>query len=307
MLAHLPGFSGGLLHHFISILQHILFVKNIHNIRYLRESIRRKAARRKFKTYGHTITDYNFPDVGNFQYANWDNPLSMGKIITNEQYQFYKQFINEGDLAVDIGANIGDTTVPMSLCSGNKGLVLGFECNPVIYTILEVNEQLNPEKTNIQAVPYAISETEEEFFYNSSEGSMSNGGISREAKNRHGKFGLSKKVKSVNLEKFLNKEYPEWISKLSFIKTDTEGHDLIILKSIDSLIRKTRPVIVAECFKRANREEREEIYRMFRQLDYQIYHAEKYEEGKQNIPLDIDDFFRMEHFDFLALPLSASS
>jgi FkbM family methyltransferase len=276
-------------------------------IRYLREYLKRKAARRKFQTYSHTITDYNFPGVGDFQYANWDNPLSMGKIITNEQYQFYTQFIREGDLAVDIGANIGDTTVPMSLSAGNKGLVLGFECNPVIYSILEINEQLNPEKPNIKAVPYAISETEEEFFYNSSEGSMSNGGISREAKNNHGKFGLSEKVKSVNLVKFLEKEYPEWISKLSFIKTDTEGHDLIILKSIESLIRETRPVIVAECFKRASREEREEIYRMFGQLDYQIYHADKYEGGMQNIPLNIDDFFNMEHFDFLALPVSASS
>lgn len=226
----------------------------------------------------------------------------MGKIITNDQYQFYTQFIREGDLAVDIGANIGDTTVPMSLSAGNKGLVLGFECNPVIYSIPEVNEQLNPEKTHIKAVPYAISETEEEFFYNSSEGSMSNGGISREAKNNHGKYGLNQKVKSVNLERFLEKEYPEWISKLSFIKTDTEGHDLIILKSIDSLIRKTRPVILAECFKRASKEEREEIYTMFMRLNYQIYHADIYMEGRENIPLTVDDFYSMGHFDFLALP-----
>ncbi len=276
-------------------------------LRYLKESLKRKAARRNFRTYNHTITDYNFPGIGTFCYANWDNPLSMGKIITNEQYEFYTQFIREGDLAVDIGANIGDTTVPMALAAGNKGLVLGFECNPVIYAILEINEQLNPEKTNIKAVPYAISETEEEFYYNSSEASLSNGGISREAKNNHGKFGLNHKVKSVNLERFLEKEYPEWISKLSFVKTDTEGHDLIILKSIDSLIWKTRPVILAECFKRASREEREEIYTMLRQLDYQIYNADKYKEGSENIPLTIDDFNGMGHFDFLALPASTNS
>jgi len=50
----------------------------------------------------------------------------------------------KGDLAVDIGANIGDTTVPMALVAGSEGMVLGFECNPVIFEILAVNEKLNP-------------------------------------------------------------------------------------------------------------------------------------------------------------------
>ncbi|KPL26184.1 MAG: hypothetical protein AMS23_02720 [Bacteroides sp. SM1_62] len=94
-------------------------------LNYIKESLKRKAARRKFRTYKHTITDHNFPGAGAFRYASWDTPLSMGKVITSDHYQYYKQFIKEGDLAVDIGANIGDTTVPMALAAGRKGLVLG--------------------------------------------------------------------------------------------------------------------------------------------------------------------------------------
>ena len=271
-------------------------------IRYLRESFKRKKSRRKFQAYGHTITDYNFPGVGDFQYANWDNPLSMGKIITNDQYQYYKQFIKEGDLAVDIGANIGDTTVPMALVAGKEGMILGFECNPLIFEILVVNEQLNPNLTNIKALSYAISEKEDEFFYNSSEASLSNGGISLTERNQHGKYGLETKVKSVHLERFLEKEYPEWINKLSFIKTDTEGHDLVILKSLRSLIDKTRPVIESECFKRASRPERKELFEMFLELDYNMFHADTYSGKDKSTQLNLSDFNRIEHFDFLAIP-----
>ena len=271
-------------------------------IKYFKESFKRKVARRKFQTYGHTITDYNFPGVGEFQYANWDNPLSMGKVITNDQYEYYKQFVKEGDLAVDIGANIGDTTVPMALVAGSKGMVLGFECNPVIFEILAVNEKLNPKLSNIKAQPYAISEKEGEFFYNSSEASLSNGGISSTEKNLHGKFGLETKVKSVNLERFLEKEYPDWINKLSFIKTDTEGHDLVILKSLRSLIEKTRPVIESECFKRASRPERKGFFDMFSELDYKMFLVDTFSGKENSTQMNLSDFYSLEHFDFLAIP-----
>lgn len=271
-------------------------------IKYLKASFGRKLARRRFRTYEPIIQNYNFPDTGSFQYARWSNPLSMGKELKEEKIKYYQKFIKKGDLVIDIGANIGDTTVPMGLVAGKEGLVIGFECNPVIYEVLKVNEGLNPDKTNIKAVPYAISEDESEFYYNSSEASLSNGGISTEAKSIHGKFGLQQKIKSVNLEKFLNEHHPDSIEKLTFIKTDTEGHDLIILKSLRKLLEKTRPVVDAECFKRATKEERKELFEMFAALDYKVYHADTFLESERLAPLSLDDFYTMIHFDFLAIP-----
>ena len=271
-------------------------------IKYFKASFQRKIARRKFRTYEPTILNYNFPGVGSFQYARWNNPLSSGNQIKEDKLNYYRNFIKEGDLVVDIGANIGDTTVPMALMAGKKGLVLGFECNPVIFEIVKVNERLNPDKTNIRALPHAISKDESEFYYHSSEASLSNGGISKVAKSLHGKFGLQQKIKSVNLEKYLNDHYPDSLDKLTFIKTDTEGHDLIILKSIRNLLEKTRPVVDAECFKRATKDERKELYEMFTEMDYNIYHVDTFVETGKLVPLELDDFYSMTHFDFLAIP-----
>lgn len=106
----------------------------------------------------------------------------------------------------------------------------------------------------------------------------------------------------MNLENYLNEHYPDSIDRLSFIKTDTEGHDLIILKSIRNLLEKTRPVVDAECFKRATKEERKELYEMFTSLNYNIYHVDTFIETEQLTPLNLDDFYSMVHFDFLAIP-----
>ena len=113
---------------------------------------------------------------------------------------------------------------------------------------------------------------------------------------------MPQKVKSVNLERYLGKHYPEWIDRLTFLKTDTEGHDLIILKSIRNLILRTRPVIDAECFTRATKDERKEVYEMFSAMDYTIFHVDTFAGEDQSMPLKLDDFYRMDHFDFLAIP-----
>ena len=50
---------------------------------------------------------------------------------------FYKKCIKKGDFVIDIGANVGDTTVPMAIAAGAEGLTLGFDPNPYVYKILE--------------------------------------------------------------------------------------------------------------------------------------------------------------------------
>lgn len=283
--------------------EYFLHSKHLYRlIKYFKESIKRKVARRKFVVYDHSIMVYNFQGAGRFRYARWNNPLARNTLVKEEQFNYYKKFIKQGDLAIDIGANIGDTTVPMGLAAGKNGMVLGFECNPVIFKILKVNEGLNPEKTNIKAIPFAISQNEEEFFYNSSEASLSNGGISREQENNHGKFALDQKVKSVNLEKFLNNEYPEWIDRLSFIKTDTEGHDIVILKSIESLIRKIRPVVEVECFMNASKEDRKDLLEIFSRNNYKVFLVDNFINSSESTELNIEDFHKMKKFDFVAIP-----
>ncbi len=245
-------------------------------IKYFKDSFSRKIARRITKDYPAKIETFNVDGFGKVEFANWDNPLVIPRELDSNLISFFKQFIKEGDFCIDIGANIGDTTVPMALCNGKDGITLGFDPNPYVYKILEVNASLNIDKTNIVPVPFAISEREEEFYFISSEASFSNGGISTDKSTKHGKFIHPDKIKGVNLEDYLNENYKNWLPKFSFIKIDTEGYDKEILKSIRGLIKQFMPTIVAESFGKSTDAEKIELYEVIEQMGYDIYYFDDF-------------------------------
>ena len=253
---------------------------------YFKESFRRKKARRFTKEYPAKIDSFDLKDEGKIDFANWDNPLVTPKEITQEMVDFFKKFIKKGDLVVDIGANIGDTTVPMALAAGNTGIALGFDPNPFVYKILEINASLNKEKQHIIPLPYAITVHEEEFYYISSEASFANGAISPTKESMHGKYIFPDKIKGINLQALLEKNYNDKLSDFSFIKIDTEGYDKEILKSISDLIQKYKPVIVAESFGNSVPEAKEELYNVIEKHGYEIFYFEDFDINAKVIKIE---------------------
>lgn len=240
--------------------------------KYLKASFRRKIARRFTKEYPPVLETFHFNEYGTIQFANWSNPLVGKQQLSEPMVFFFKQFIKPGDLVIDIGANIGDTTVPMALCAGKEGLTLGFDPNPFVFKILQKNASLNKDKTNIVPVRCAVTDKEEEFYFISSEASFSNGGISPTKESNHGRFIYHEKIKGVPLKQFLEEQYKEKVAKLSFIKIDTEGYDKEIIKSISDLIQTYRPVVVAESFGKATPEHKRELYDVISKLGYDIFY-----------------------------------
>jgi FkbM family methyltransferase len=241
-------------------------------LKYVKESFRRKKARRISQEYPHIIDIFNLPRDGRIEFANWENPLAP-KIEINQSYvDFFRKFIKEGDFVIDIGANIGDTTVPMAIAAGKNGLTIGFDPNPFVYKILEINASLNKDITNISVFPFAISRQEEEFYYVSSEASFANGAISPVIDSKkHGKFVFPKKIKGIVLTDFLRRKYKDSLNKLSLIKIDTEGYDKEILKSIPEIINEYKPVIVVESFVNNTEEEKMELFQVLKDYNYTIY------------------------------------
>ncbi len=241
-------------------------------LRYLRDSFNRKKARRVFQHFGYQIDQFQLPDEGTIEYANWLNPLVPPKMITQQEVDFFKTVIRKGGLAIDIGANTGDLTVSMGIAAGADGLVLALDPNTQVYAILEANTKLNQNKAHIIPLPFAATPTDGEFFFASSEASFSNGGlVNNDSDATHGKYKLKEKVKGVNLEKYLHKHHAAWLTKLSFIKVDTEGNDLSVLKTLESLIATYKPAIVAEVFPTLTREERTAMYAFLSDLGYHLY------------------------------------
>ena len=246
-------------------------------ISYFKESFRRKKARRITQEYPAKIDSFDLKNEGKIEFANWDNPLLSTKIVSQEMVDFFKKFIKQGDLVIDIGANIGDTTVPMALAAGSSGITLGFDPNPYVYKILEINASLNKEKQNIIPLLNAISVKDEDFYYVSSEASFSNGAISPTKESKHGKFVYPNKIKGINLLQFLEKNYLDKLNVFSFIKIDTEGYDKEIIKSIHDLIEKYKPTIVAESFGDSTDEEKIELYDVIAKHGYEIFYFEDFD------------------------------
>lgn len=239
---------------------------------YFKKSFARKKARRVFQEYGFTVDTFKLPVFGEVQFANWDNPLMTKIGISEELVAGYAKSIKPGSMALDIGANIGDTTVPMALAAGKDGLVLALEPNPVVFKILEANAGLNKDKSNIVAIPYAASNKDEEFYYMSSEASFSNGGLTTKQDGRNlGKHTFKQKVKAINLEKYLNDNYSERLLTLSLIKVDTEGYDLTVLKNLKGIISTYKPDIIAEVFFNISDNERLEMFDYLSAMGYKIF------------------------------------
>lgn len=252
---------------------------------YFKNSFRRKMARRFTKEYPTVVTHYEFVNDGKIDFAEWSNPLTSLSGLKQETIDFFRKFIKEGDLVIDIGANIGDTTVPMALAAGKTGLALGFDPNPYVFKVLAENAKLNPEKLNIDPLCYAISVQEEEFYFVSSEASFANGGISPTKESRHGKFVHSEKIKGIQLMRFLEQNYAEWLPKLSFIKVDTEGYDKEILKSIADLIVEYKPIIVAESFGKSTDEAKMELFDVITKHGYEVFYFEDFDTTAQIIAI----------------------
>lgn len=274
-------------------------------LNYIINSIRRKIARRITRQYPTSIREFYIPEIGKFHFANWDNPLVSPKKITENQIRFFGKFLKKGDVAVDIGANIGATTLPMSFVVGKEGAVIAFDPNPFVFKVLAQNVNLNPGLCNIRAFNYAITDSEGEFYYNSSEASFNNGGISSSKTNRHGNYSLDHKVRGVQLSHFLNTLDPGFLPKLKLVKIDTEGYDKEIIKSISEILKVYKPVVISECFGKSEIHDRHEHFKLLHDLGYSLFYFSDFDHEAEIIPIQtMEAMMNWKHFDFYAIPKS---
>ncbi|MEP7269266.1 MAG: FkbM family methyltransferase [Saprospiraceae bacterium] len=237
---------------------------------YFKKYFLRRNALRITAEYPSKLQKFEIHGLGEIEFETWENPLVQPFAITTEMVDFFRSYIKSGDLVIDIGAHIGDTTVPMALVAGPSGLALGFDPNPFVFKLLEKNAHLNKGLLNIIPIRNAITTQDEEFFYISSEASFANGGISKTQKSSHGKYIFPDKIQGINLLKYLEGNHADKLGKLSFVKIDTEGYDKEIIKSISDLLVKYKPTLVVESFGKAPKEAKLELYDLVSNLGYKI-------------------------------------
>jgi FkbM family methyltransferase len=270
-------------------------------LNYIRKKINNHFLKRTFKEYGYELVNLKLEKEGDVQFAKWQHPFNGMRDINQGHVDFFKRYVKKGSLAIDIGANYGDTTVPLALAVGAEGMVLAFEPNPHVFKTLEANAKLNPTKTRIIPLRHATTVEEKEYTFGSGDASFGNGGIVGFTSNIRKNVRYTFQVQGINLEKFLFENYATWLNNISLIKLDTEGYDKEILKTIPKILSGSRPVIVAECFRQLNNSERQELYDVIHNHGYEIFHHNIFDPGEP-IPISRNDMMKWKHFDILALP-----
>lgn len=203
-------------------------------------------------------------------FAQWVVDKNAQVEIDDAQIDAYRSHVSEGDFCIDIGAHCGDSTLPMAIAAGTSGCTLAIEPNSFVYHVLERNARSNRHLCNIQTIMAAASDREGFLTFNYSDPAFINGGEHREiSKLKHGHM-YQLEVFAIDIAKELEECYGDWLPKLKFLKVDTEGNDLYILKSLESIIRAYKPALKCEIFKHTSVEYRNELIQFLGELGYSV-------------------------------------
>lgn len=257
--------------------------------------------RPKPKAYPYEIVRFDLPKDGEVEYAQWQHPSETEKVIRQETVDELRKFISPGDAVVDIGAHTGDTTLPLALAAGPSGAVLALEPNPFVFPVLQATAALNPEKTNIIPLMFAATPEPGHFTFEYSDPGFCNGGLHAGISRwRHG-HAFELEVRGENLQMYMDRHHPELISRIRFLKVDTEGYDHQVLSTLTDVISRQKPYIRAEVFKHLDAAQRERLYDFFTDFGYDVCLVED-DASYLGPALDRNDLEARRHFDVFAVP-----
>ncbi len=240
----------------------------------------------------HSVDLDEFNRPGSFAYwCGWNHPTvpdprKLKELIEVFAITFHWQrFIKPGDTCIDIGAHRGDTTVPMAVCAyggpcGPKGTIVAIEPNTEVSPVLEINAALNRNIADIKLVLKAITPTPTTTVEIADHGNNNcNGGIidprySLDLRDRLTSITHSKIIsEGVRLDDLLYDILtPEQLSKVRFIKTDCEGFDKEIIRSIKLFLEKFKPTLFVEWFDGFTQDDTKDLFEAIGEIGYRPLH-----------------------------------
>jgi FkbM family methyltransferase len=180
--------------------------------------------------------------------------------------------ISKDSCILDIGANIGAITLSFAQIAAN-GSVYAIEPTDFAYNKLITNLALNPElKYRIHPFKLFISEKSEGLM---SREVYSSWKIDKKQAGAHGiHCGIAKPVTETDTLSLDDFAQINNITKIDFIKIDTDGHEWDIFKGGVNTIKTCKPVIVFEVGKYILKEHGQvfsQFINLFSSLNYKLY------------------------------------
>lgn len=153
-----------------------------------------------------------------------------------ENFVFLEESCKEGATILDIGAHIGLYSVIMAKIAGNKGKVFSFEPTPVTREILEKTLKLNKVTSTVTICSQAISDkVAKSAFYISNDNLADNGNTLVNYRN-------DRQIKAIEVDLTTLDIFKSQHSiKVDFLKIDTEGAELDVLKGAQKTFLEDKP------------------------------------------------------------------
>jgi FkbM family methyltransferase len=167
---------------------------------------------------------YDSPAFKNFLK---DNPHERGEV------EFLESIVEDGMNVIDIGANIGITTVAVAKRTGKRGKLYSFEPTPEYFNILKKNISSNGLE-NVKVYEVAVTDqVGRAYFYQKG---LSSGIVFEEGAKKF-------EVSTTTVDRFLSQEKME---RIDLINMDCEGSELLVLKGAKETLCRSRVKIFCE-------------------------------------------------------------
>ena len=201
------------------------------------------------------------------------------------------QFVNDADVVLDIGGNIGQTAFMIAEKVGPNGKVFSFE--PYLNTrdLFEINLSLNPKIENIEIIGEGLADREGgvEMFRANPTNSGGNRVISDKNENTAGVVA----AEMTTLDNFVERR---GLTKVDLMKIDVEGFEVKVLLGGLQTLKRFGPRLFIEVngshlAKQGN--SLEELFDILLGMNYAIYNPESMEklQSPANISDEIKDIF----------------
>jgi FkbM family methyltransferase len=183
-----------------------------------------------------------------------NNPHERGEV------NFLNSVAEKGMKAIDIGANIGISSVAIATKIGRTGKLYSFEPLPQFFDTLNKNISSNGLE-NVEAYEMAVTDqTEKVPFY---EKGLSSGIVFQEGAEKS-------EVSTTTIDRFVKEKN---IVRVDLINMDCEGSELLVLKGAKETLRKNKVKIFCEIhhdFLKQLGQSVKDIVQYLRGLEFQV-------------------------------------
>lgn len=185
--------------------------------------------------------------------------LGIGRYAPATEYVYHlPKLVRPGDVAIDIGANLGYYARTLAQLTGPEGKVYAVEPVPPILAVLRRNLR---GCRNVEILPYALGTEEREIrMANDSARETGYFGTGQNFVNETGAPAGQEFTARMRRGSTLFGALP----RLDFIKCDIEGYEVIVMEEMRPLLERFRPTVLIE----TGAENRSRIVRLFTELGY---------------------------------------